>query len=108
MTQWPLDVFFHDLQEVSEDDFGGRDMLAGIIKRMDMPTDESIVGTKDSDSIFNESIRAKAALTLLLAPVSGASPGPVSSSTRPRGARSLPVRVRRLLEHLGADVSLLP
>ncbi len=33
-------------------------MLAGIIKRMDVPTDESIVGAKDSGSIFNESIRA--------------------------------------------------
>jgi len=33
-------------------------MLAGIIKRMDVPTDESIVGTKDSGSILNESIRA--------------------------------------------------
>ncbi len=51
-------------------------------------------------------IRAKAALTLLPAPVSGASPGRVSSSTRPRGARSLPVR--GLLELLGTAVSLLP
>jgi len=50
-------MLFHRPEEIIEGDFRRGYVLVWIIERMNMPTNKSIVSTKDPCSVFNESIR---------------------------------------------------
>ena len=51
-------MFFNSFQEIVEGDCSGRNVLIGIVKRMNVPTDEGVIGAKDSCRFLYKSVRA--------------------------------------------------
>ncbi len=51
-------VLLNSFQEIAEGDLGGRNALAWIVEGMDVPTDEGIIGPKDSRRFLYESVGA--------------------------------------------------
>lgn len=57
MERSNVEVFFYSRQEIVERDLGGRNVLGWLIERVDMPTDEGVISTKDSNRFFYKSVR---------------------------------------------------